>query len=162
MISMIRTATNADWETILKIYIRAREYMRQTGNPNQWKDDSPSLYVLREDIQKKQLFVLEDSDGIQGVFALIPGEDPTYRLIEGRWLNNAPYAAIHRVASAGRKTGVLEVCLQYCQDNYRNLRIDTHEDNKIMQHLLIKFGFLRCGIIYLENGDSRIAYQRTR
>ena len=79
-----------------------------------------------------------------------------------RWvfvLNDAPYAAIHRVASAGKRKGVLQECLDYCSAKHQNLRIDTHFDNKIMQHLLEKYGFHRCGTIYLENGDPRIAYQ---
>lgn len=133
--------------------------MRQTGNPNQWKDDSPSQAVLLDDIQKRQLYILEDSLGIQAVFALIPGDDPTYGYIEGSWLNDAPYAAIHRVASAGTRKGVLKECLDYCGAKYSSLRIDTHFDNKIMQHLLDKYGFHRCGTIYLENGDPRLAYQ---
>lgn len=133
--------------------------MRQTGNPNQWKDDSPSQAVLLDDIQKRQLYILEDSLGIQAVFALIPGDDPTYRYIDGSWFNEAPYAAIHRVASAGKRQGVLAECLAFCRTAFSNLRIDTHHDNKIMQYLLEKYGFHRCGIIYLENGDPRIAYQ---
>ena len=99
------------------------------------------------------------SSGIQAVFALIPGDDPTYGYIDGSWLNDAPYAAIHRVASSGKRKGVLQECLDYCIAKHQNLRIDTHFDNKIMQHLLEKYGFQRCGTIYLENGDPRIAYQ---
>lgn len=41
-----------------------------------------------------------------------------------------------------------------------SIRIDTHRDNKPMQHLLNKNGFRYCGIIYLEDGDERLAYQR--
>ena len=29
-----------------------------------------------------------------------------------------------------------------------------------MQHNLLKHGFSYCGIIYLANGDERLAYQR--
>jgi len=28
-----------------------------------------------------------------------------------------------------------------------------------MQHILTKYGFQRCGIIYVKNGTERIAYQ---
>ena len=142
-IPLIRCATMKEWDEICAIYARAREYMRQTGNPNQWKDNSPALSALEEDIRLQQLYLLEDA-------------------IEGTWLNDAPYAAIHRVASAGKRKGVLQECLDYCSAKYQNLRIDTHFDNKIMQHLLEKYGFQRCGTIYLENGDPRIAYQRIR
>ena len=31
-----------------------------------------------------------------------------------------------------------------------------------MQHILTKFGFQRCGIIYVKNGTERIAYQMKR
>jgi RimJ/RimL family protein N-acetyltransferase len=41
-----------------------------------------------------------------------------------------------------------------------NIRIDTHRDNAIMQHLLEKNGFVKCGIIYVEDGSPRIAYQK--
>jgi len=30
-----------------------------------------------------------------------------------------------------------------------------------MQHCIEKYGFTYCGIIYLSNGDERLAYQKT-
>jgi RimJ/RimL family protein N-acetyltransferase len=156
---MIRPVEIQDLDQILSIYERARAYMRETGNPTQWGTTSPALSVLLKDIELKQLYLLEDQRAIHAVFALIPGDDPTYKYIEGEWLSDAPYAAIHRVASAGLRKGVLGECFAFCKQQHENLRIDTHHDNKIMQHLLDKHGFQRCGIIYLENGDPRIAYQ---
>lgn len=41
-----------------------------------------------------------------------------------------------------------------------NIRVDTHKDNLVMQHILKKRGFRRCGIIYVKDGTERIAYQR--
>ena len=49
-----------------------------------------------------------------------------------------------------------------CFERWPNLRVDTHRDNKVMQHILTKYGFQRCGIIYVKNGTERIAYQMTR
>lgn len=43
----------------------------------------------------------------------------------------------------------------------QNIRIDTHADNKTMQHLIEADGFTRCGIIYIADGTPRIAYQWT-
>lgn len=40
------------------------------------------------------------------------------------------------------------------------MRIDTHENNKVMQHLIKKNGFQECGIIYVEDGSPRIAYEK--
>ena len=39
-------------------------------------------------------------------------------------------------------------------------QIDTHKDNIPMQRVLLRNGFVYCGIIHLENGDERIAYQK--
>ena len=39
-------------------------------------------------------------------------------------------------------------------------RQDTHRDNHILQHILKKHGFQYCGIIYLLNGDERLAFQK--
>jgi hypothetical protein len=41
------------------------------------------------------------------------------------------------------------------------IRIDTHRDNFIMKHILAKYGFTECGVIYLESGDPRDAYHYT-
>ena len=46
------------------------------------------------------------------------------------------------------------------EKKYKNLRIDTHEDNIPMRSFLLKHGFVECGIIYLENGEERIAYHK--
>jgi hypothetical protein len=40
------------------------------------------------------------------------------------------------------------------------LRIATHEGNVVMRRMLEKHGFELCGVIYLENGDPRVAYER--
>lgn len=157
---IIRAAVEGDMPEILRIYACARRYMAQSGNPNQWGNTHPPKEMLENDIAQGRLYVGQTAlGGLSLCFALIPGEDPTYIHIDGAWLNDAPYAAIHRVAGDGREKGVFAKCLEFCRARYENIRIDTHEDNKTMQHVLEKNGFVRCGIIYFENGDPRIAYQ---
>lgn len=157
----IRLARKEDLSYILNIYAIARDFMVKTGNPNQWTGRYPSEDLLTGDIEKGNLYVVMDELDIHGVFAFIPGEDPTYRYIEdGAWHLDAPYAAIHRVAADGTG-GIFTAILHYCRGRCSHLRIDTHRDNRVMQHVLEKHGFLRCGIIYLESGDPRIAYDMT-
>jgi hypothetical protein len=156
----IRHALPEDIERILLIYARAREAMRRSGNPTQWGDGKPARETVEADIQQGNLYVIEQEGAIAGVFAFILGEDATYRAIEGQWLNTFPYGTVHRVASSGRVGGILEACIGYCAAVLPNIRIDTHQDNRIMQYLLEKLGFCRCGIIHVEDGSPRIAYQR--
>lgn len=137
--------------------------MRKNGNDSQWGNNYPSKSLLKEDIGKKQLYLFLEDGEIHGVFALIFGADPSYEYIEnGSWQNDKPYGAIHRIASDGRVKGVFEKCLIFCKEQTDELRIDTHEDNRIMQYLIEKNGFKKCGIVYMSDGSPRIAYQYSK
>ena len=95
------------------------------------------------------------------MFAFILGEDPTYRVIEqGAWLSDAPYGTIHAVASDGQIHGLLSRIVAYCEQTTPHLRIDTHRDNAIMQHVILKNGFIRCGVIHIASGAERIAFEK--
>lgn len=159
---MFRGATRSDLPEILKIYARARETMAAAGNPAQWGTSFPPEELLKEDIDSNRLFVYLVNGELEAVFAFILGPDPTYAVIEdGQWLNDTlPYGTIHRLASAGKRKGVATDVITWCLEHCESLRADTHEDNKIMQHLLEKNGFARCGIILADDGKPRIAYQK--
>ena len=157
----IVTAKETDLPRILEIYDIAKAYMRASGNPNQWNGAYPDPETLREDIQKQQLYVYRKSGTIHGVFVLLLGEEPTYAYIEdGNWREETPYGTIHRLAGDGKVNGLFAKCVAFCETKVKYLRADTHFDNHTMQHLLEKNGFERRGIIYLKNGDPRIAYQK--
>lgn len=156
----IRKATQDDINKIMPIYDRARVFMAESGNPYQWGDSYPQREVIAADIANGNFYVCTEQGEICGAFALIFGADPTYAVIEeGAWLNDAPYATIHRLASAGTHKGIAEACFAWCRRQCANLRIDTHADNKVMQHVIEKAGFVKCGIIYVRDGSARIAYQ---
>ena len=156
---MIRHAETTDLDRLTEIYGAARETMRKAGNAQQWDSAYPQTELLLSDIGRRQLYVVEHGGVVFGAFAYITGEDLTYGHIEGGgWLNDKPYGAIHHVASDGTSRGIFRQCLDFCKQRSRNLRIDTHENNKTMRHLVEKHGFKRCGIIYLSNGSPRVAY----
>lgn len=157
----VRPAQAADLPRILEIFAQARQYMRSQGNPNQWGNDRPPKSTLLDDIAKQQLYVCTRAEQILGVFAYIPGPDPTYAMIEGgQWLRDTPYGVIHRIAVAEHQQGVASFCIQWAFAQCNDLRIDTHAENIPMQKALRKWGFHYCGIIYLANGDPRMAYHK--
>lgn len=160
----IRKAEIRDLGEIMDIYAHARSFMAQAGNPHQWGDEGyPQEALIREDIRKGVSYVAVEDGEIETVFMFRIGDDPTYHVIEnGDWVSDAPYGVVHRIASAGRIRGAGAQCLQWAFEQCGNLRIDTHDDNVVMQHVLEKNGFQKCGRIYLENGDPRIAYQKVR
>lgn len=158
----IRAAVWKDLETILEIYAQARAFMARTGNPRQWGDGHPRRELVEEDVRRGESYVVTDDQGeVHGVFYFAPGPDPTYAVIEdGAWLDDGPYGVIHRIAGDGQVKGVLAAAVAFGRTKCASLRMDTHHDNRVMQRALEKNGFTRCGIIYLENGEPRIAYQR--
>lgn len=164
----IRKAQPGDMPRIMEIFEDAKKYMREHGNRNQWNGAYPEESLIREEIGKEHCYVIEDSDRITdagtkviATFCFIPGIDPTYDIIyDGHWLNDEPYGTIHRLASDGSRHGIGKACIDFCGRLTRNLRADTHKDNLTMQNLLEGCGFMRCGIIHLQNGDERIAYHK--
>lgn len=156
---MIRQAEGKDFDDILRIYARAREYMKHGGNPTQWGENFPPEALINDDIREKRNYVVESDGNVHGVFAFIPGADPTYAHIEGAWKSDAPYGTIHRIASDGEVKGIFTAAIAFCKTRSAHLRIDTHADNKTMRHAIEKAGFKECGIIYIEDGSPRIAYE---
>ena len=159
---MIRIAERPDLPVILHIYEAARRYMRGNGNPTQWGDSNPLRSTLEEDIRLCQLYVDVQGGAIHSVFAFVLGEEPTYARIDGAWPNDAPYATIHRIASDGTVKGAFARCMEFCKARSDELRIDTHENNRTMRHLIAKHGFVERGIIHIADGTPRIAYQYSK
>ncbi len=128
---------------------------------NQWVNGYPDIEAITKDLASNNSYVCIDDNQIVGVFTFIKGIDPTYiHIYEGNWLNEASYGVVHRIASLTHKKGVASYCLNWCYEQINNIKIDTHRDNIIMQKLLEKNGYTYCGIIYLESGAERLAYQK--
>lgn len=161
----VRHATIDDTSRIFEIFEYAREQMRKNGNPTQWGNNRPSKETILNDIENGDSYVIEVGGRIVGSFAFLMFDDPTYAYIEdGQWPNDEKYGVVHRIASDGTLRGFFETVAAYARERIdeaglRNLRVDTHHDNKIMQHVVTKNGFERCGIVYMEDKSKRIAYQ---
>lgn len=186
----IRKSTENDYQNILKIYAQARIFMSEHGNPNQWGTNKPSPEQVLKDINDGCSYVCEENGEILTAFFYKMGDDPTYaQIYEGSWpelepssiqpedtntiflqhkstttvsgKQTYPYGVVHRIASTGKRKGSASFCLNWALEQCSCLRIDTHHDNIVMQNLLKKNGFQYCGIIYLEDGDPRLAYQKS-
>lgn len=157
---MIRKATYKDLPFLMEIFQKAKGIMRSSGNMHQWNDNYPSENIVRSDIDADNCIVLCKEDRIIATMAFIPGPDPTYANIEGRWLNDVPYHVIHRIAAIEPGHKAAETLFDWAFTQTECIRIDTHKDNVIMHHILNRYGFTHCGTIYLESGDPREAYQK--
>ena len=157
----IRHTINEDKPQLKELFAIARQFMSANGNPNQWAPNYPSDEQIQRDIDSGDSYVVTiDNQQIVATFVLRGGVDPTYnKIYEGAWLNDEPYATIHRIATNGKVKSVFNLAMHYALQQYENIRIDTHCENAIMRNAIVKKGFHYCGIIHCWNGDERLAYQ---
>ena len=168
---MIRPVAESDLPALRPVFEAAKEIMRADGNCEQWSAPGfPGEDLLLSDLARGGGFVIESpilpgptehpASRIVAYFALLPSPEPTYARIDGAWLTDEPYGVIHRIASYPDVHGVFDAIIGFASARYPHIRIDTHRDNRIMQHLLEKHGFTYCGIIWLLSGAERLAYER--
>ena len=166
----IRKTTVSDVGEVMPIFEEARITIATLGI-DQWQNGYPSEEVILSDIELGQSYVCEVDGKICGTFAMLEHGEPTYdKIYDGRWLtgnNSRDYIAIHRVAIsvASRGSGLSGAIIGFAMDfakkkGRKSLRIDTHSGNAVMRRMLEKNGFKYCGIIYLESGDERVAYEK--
>ena len=160
----IRRAGLADLETAMALYDLGRQFMRRSGNLNQWVNGYPGRDVVAEDISLGRTYLMMSGEEAAAVFCFFAGADvePSYRVIDGAWLDDGPYGVLHRVASNGRVGGVMERCTAWGLERCPSLRVDTHRDNLPMQRALKRCGYRYCGVVTIADGTERLAYQRLR
>lgn len=162
-----RKSNKTDINNIMNIIREAQAYFKVQGI-NQWQNDYPNVETINNDIENNHSYVLLKDHNIVATAAVSFNGEKTYDSIcEGQWISNNEYAVIHRIAVDNNYKGlglssqiiknVEEVCLE---KGVHSIKVDTHEENLSMQKLLKKNEFQYCGIIYLEDGSKRIAFEK--
>jgi len=162
-------AYTMDLSSIMKIIADAQIYMA-SQNINQWIDGYPSEELILNDIANNESYIVKNEQNIiVGTAMFTTKLEQTYNTIDGKWLtaDDAKYGVIHRIAVGAnyRGKGIAKFISSESEkllikNNIASMRIDTHEDNKGMQSLLKGLDYTYCGIIYLEDGDKRLAYEK--
>lgn len=170
--SYLRQATNEDLPAIKNIIHEAIAFLDEQGI-DQWQKGYPSDGDLETDVKNGIAYVLVVDKQIAGFAALHQGLDINYLSIhDGEWINGVEgrYTAIHRIAVSSKfrgqhlsqrlMSGLITVSSVL---GYHDIRIDTHPDNKGMQHVITTNGFEKRGIIYMKENEHeetpRYAYQ---
>ena len=100
----ITKAETEDFREIMEIYGRARKFMCENGNPRQWKEGYPSEALVKQDLDREELYVCREGQELLGVFMFSENPDPCYEIIEqGSWKNENPYGVMHRMASSEKE-----------------------------------------------------------
>ena len=165
---IFRNSEKKDVKKIMTIINEAKEYFKNNGI-DQWQDGYPNEEVILNDIKNNESYVLcnENEEVVATCVISFRGEK-NYNIIEnGAWKSNFQYAVIHRVAIENKLKGkgfssiLIKEAEKICVNkNIKSIRIDTQRDNKSMQKLIFKNNFEYCGIIYIEDGSERFAYEK--
>ena len=158
----MRTARAEDIDRIMEVYAAAQDYMIASGNPTQWRRAYPARELIEDDVAAGRCRVLTEGGEIHAVAAICAGEDPAYPGIVGKWLNDEPYIAIHRIASDGKVRGVFRFVADECKRISDNVRVDTHENNRKMRENIAACGFVHCGTVFMADGSPRLAFHWSR
>lgn len=162
-----RKAVKSDINSIMNIIRQAQEKLKSL-EVDQWQNNYPNYKTIEEDINNENSYILLEDDRVIGTVAVIFGKEKTYdKIYHGQWLSNKEYITIHRMAldNAYKGTGLSSMILKEIEKICKNkdihsIKVDTHRGNLAMQKFLEKNKFQYCGIIYLEDGKERIAYEK--
>ena len=157
----------AEKEKVTEYYLcieDARAYHKSMGF-EQWHPDYPTQQTILDDIKNGIGYAFTESEKIIGYCCIMIGDEPAYRKIEGNWKTDRPYAVVHRMAfrATARGGGLSKTAIQliknYClQNNVTAIRVDTQDENKVMQHILEREKFAYCGLIHF-GGGPKLAYE---
>lgn len=152
---MVRLGRIEDAEMVDALFNEAKEVFKDLGT-FQWEGLYPSKETFINDVINRTVFVYEENGEVVGAVTIMYNPDPNYKEIEGKWLNDEPYASIHRIVVSKKcqGKGIGDLLYKTCEHEIRknsihNVRVDTYYLNKSMLRIIEKNSFTRCGIIYL-------------
>ena len=163
-----RKSVKSDIENIMKIIKQAQAYFKSQGI-NQWQNNYPNNEIINNDIDNGESYVLLKNNKIIATAVVSFKKEKSFNYItDGEWITNGKSGVIHRVAvdnsykGLGLSHEIIRYAEKLCVSNgVYSIKVDTHEENILMQNLLKKNNFKYCGIIYLEDGAQRIAFEKT-
>ena len=142
-----------DLDLIYSIKCEALKHYKEFGIS--WTENYPTKDIFKEDIEKKELFVLEgDNKEILGIVVINRVEEKAYDDIP--WAIEDDYVVLHRVlvnpAFSGKGYGkyLIEKVIEYAkEDDVKAIRLDTNTKNILGQKLYKSQGFSILGEISL-------------
>lgn len=163
-----RLAEQKDVPVIMKILQAAIAFLKTSGS-TQWQSGYPNQDTVERDLRQGVAYVLVVDGQIAGYAAAIAGQDQHYAKINGAWNNDEDvYVAIHRLALGNEYRGQhlatrflsALISIKYSQ-GIHNFRVDTFRKNLPMQHLATENGFVKRGIVQVDDplDPNRYAYE---
>lgn len=162
---IFKLATHNELNDIMFLIEQAKKYLKHL-NIDQWQNDYPNAKSIETDIDEKNGYILIINNEIIGYACVSFNQESCYEEIKGKWKTNDKYAVIHRMAidnsykNKGLASEMFSKIEKLCLKNgVYSIKVDTDNENSIMQHILEKNNFEYCGIIEFD-GSPKIAFEK--
>jgi ribosomal protein S18 acetylase RimI-like enzyme len=150
---MIRHAKISEIPDILTITQACAKKMQENGI-FQWNEHYPSKEVFQKDIDRGELFVVEEKNTVQGTIVISTLMDEEYKPIQ--WLTpNGNSVYIHRLAVHPnlQGKGLAQKMMDFAENHARehrfvSVRLDTFSQNRRNQRFYEQRGYQKLGDIY--------------
>jgi ribosomal protein S18 acetylase RimI-like enzyme len=150
---MIRRAKISEIPDILTITRACAQKMQENGI-FQWNEHYPSKEAFLKDIEREELFVIEENNIVQGTIVISTLMDEEYEPIE--WLTpNGNSTYIHRLSVHPdlQGKGLAQKMMDFAENHARehrfvSVRLDTFSQNKRNQRFYEQRGYQKLGDIY--------------
>lgn len=162
---ILRKADISEVPQIWNILQDAIEQRRLDGS-TQWQDGYPNERTIHTDIENDHAYVLTENNIILAYAAILFDKEPAYEDIEGQWLTDGDYAAVHRVAVSklAKGKGIATKLFEKIEGlsiehNIYSIKVDTNFDNIPMLKILDRLKYTYCGEVFFRGG-ARKAYEK--
>lgn len=161
----IRLAFPNEVDAIMQVIEEAKKCLADAGS-TQWQNGYPNTETIIDDIISGQAYVALEEGELLAYAAVTKSPEKAYEAIyDGNWEGNeAEYLVFHRIAVASdvQGKGVAQTFLEGLIEgfDYLDFRSDTHDQNKVMQHIFEKLGFKQVGKVPVDG--ERLAYQKVK
>ncbi|MBP0982011.1 MAG: GNAT family N-acetyltransferase, partial [Oscillospiraceae bacterium] len=98
------TAKTEHLDKIWEITLEAKAQLKRMGL-DQWQKGYPEKENWLGDIKAQTAYLAVENGKIVGAFMLLTKNEPSYDIINGKWLSDAPYASLHRVCVSDSAKG---------------------------------------------------------
>lgn len=150
---MIRRAKISEIPDILTITRACAKKMEENGI-FQWNEQYPSKEAFIKDIERYELFVIEENRTVQGTIVISTLMDDEYKPI--KWLTpNGNSTYIHRLSvhpnfqGKGFAQQMMDFAEAYSRQNgFVSVRLDTFSQNKRNQRFYEQRGYQKLGDIF--------------
>jgi len=145
----MRLANPADMDAVATLFHDAIDDMNARGIP-QWDDIYPTEAILREDLQKGQLYVAETDSRVVAAVVLNEQCDPAYEA--AAWETTGPWVIVHRLCVSphaqgqGVGRGLMEAVEGWAREHgYAAIRLDAFSLNPHALRMYDRLGYAKRG-----------------